>query len=103
MALRKGEGPATDRTVNEARKGATDNAPSKPQSWRDWLPIHPAAELFPPMSRDELKALGEDIKKNGLRSRVAVMKGPPQRPAGGAPARRAEAGTCAGNAAPAPP
>jgi ParB/Sulfiredoxin domain len=38
----------------------------KPKSWRDVLPIHPAADLFPLMSPDELRALGEDIKKNGL-------------------------------------
>jgi DNA-binding Lrp family transcriptional regulator len=37
------------------------------KSWRDVLPIHPAAELFPLMSPDDLRALGEDIKKNGLR------------------------------------
>jgi hypothetical protein len=37
------------------------------KSWRDVLPIHPAAELFPLMASDELKALAEDIKKNGLR------------------------------------
>ena len=35
------------------------------KSWRD-IPIHPAADLFPLMAPDELKALGEDIKKNGL-------------------------------------
>jgi hypothetical protein len=35
-------------------------------SWRDTLPVHPAAELFPLMGQDELRALGEDIKKNGL-------------------------------------
>ena len=30
--------------------------------WRDVLQIHPAAELFPLMTPDELRALGEDIK-----------------------------------------
>src|SRR6516225_7752381 len=40
--------------------------PTKPAaSWRDVLPIHPAAELFPLMSPDELRELGEDIKKHG--------------------------------------
>ena len=37
----------------------------KPKSWRDVIKIHPAADLFPMMSPDELKALGEDIKRNG--------------------------------------
>jgi hypothetical protein len=46
------------------------------KGWRDVLPIHPAADLFPRMSPDELKALGEDIKKNGLRAPV-VVHGPP--------------------------
>jgi len=39
----------------------------KAKSWRDVLPIHPAAELFPMMSPDELRELGEDIKKNGMK------------------------------------
>ncbi len=41
-------------------------------SWRDVLKIHPACELFPPMSADELNALGEDIKKNGLQQRITL-------------------------------
>jgi hypothetical protein len=47
---------------------------SKPKSWRDVLPIHPAAELFPLMSKDELHELGEDIKKNGLEQSIAIYK-----------------------------
>jgi hypothetical protein len=43
-------------------------------SWRDVLPIHPAAELFPRMSPDELRDLGEDIKKYGLRSPNTLWK-----------------------------
>jgi DNA-binding Lrp family transcriptional regulator len=42
------------------------------KSWRDVLPIHPAADLFPMMTPDELKALGEDIKKNRLHERVTL-------------------------------
>jgi hypothetical protein len=41
-------------------------------SWRDSISIHPAADLFPMMTADELKALGEDIKKNGLTSPIAI-------------------------------
>jgi len=48
---------------------------SKPKSWRDLLPVHPAAELFPMMSEEELRALGEDIKKNGLREGVTLLDG----------------------------
>jgi hypothetical protein len=43
-------------------------------SWRDVLPIHPAADLFPLMSPDELKALGEDIKVTGLTSAVVLWR-----------------------------
>jgi DNA-binding Lrp family transcriptional regulator len=50
------------------------------KSWRDDLPIHPAADLFPLMSPDELKVLGEDIKKNGLLSRVAAIPGDDGKP-----------------------
>jgi len=40
--------------------------------WRAVLPIHPAASLFPPMTPDELRELGEDIKKNGLKLPIAI-------------------------------
>jgi hypothetical protein len=46
---------------------------SNAKSWREALPIHPAAELFPMMSEPELKALGEDIKKNGLKTSIAIF------------------------------
>jgi hypothetical protein len=42
-------------------------------SWRDVLKIHPAAEIFPLMPPDELRALGEDIKKNGLHEAVVLF------------------------------
>ncbi|AHY52594.1 hypothetical protein [Bradyrhizobium japonicum] len=44
-------------------------------SWRDALPIHPAAELLPLMSEQELRELGDDIQKNGLYEGVAVFEG----------------------------
>jgi hypothetical protein len=45
------------------------------KSWRDFLPIHPAAELLPRMSQDELRVLGDDINKHGLREGVAILDG----------------------------
>ena len=44
------------------------------KSWRDLLPVHPAAELFPKMTDDELDELGADIKKHGLRHDVVLFK-----------------------------
>ena len=55
-----------------ASETATDSAALRAQSWRDTLPIHPAAELFPRMSEAELAALGKDIRKHGLTSSIAV-------------------------------
>jgi hypothetical protein len=51
---------------------------TKPKSWRDQLPIHPAAELFPLMSKSELRELADDIKKNceHLHERVSLWDDP---------------------------
>jgi len=40
------------------------------KTWRDRFKIHPVAELFPMMSEDELRELGEDIKEHGLKNRL---------------------------------
>jgi hypothetical protein len=43
------------------------------KSWRDVLPIHPAAELFPLISSEaDLRKMGEDIRKNGLKLPVVI-------------------------------
>lgn len=47
-------------------------------SWRDALPIHPAADLFPPMGTEELRALGEDILKHGLTSPIVLWRALPK-------------------------
>jgi hypothetical protein len=46
------------------------------KSWRDVLPVHPAAEMFPPLSPDELQALADDIKANGLQLKVVLWRDP---------------------------
>src|SRR5215831_721921 len=50
------------------------------QSWRDTIAVHSAAELFPPLSPDELRALGEDIRKHGLREPVVLQRQYRRRP-----------------------
>ena len=54
--------------ISERKPGAQ----AGPSSWRDVLPIHPATELFPRMSSDELRTLADDIKKNSLQTPIAV-------------------------------
>jgi hypothetical protein len=43
-------------------------------SWRSVLPVHPAAELFPPLGDDELHQLGADTRKHGLREPVVLQR-----------------------------
>src|SRR5215204_6030922 len=47
--------------------------PAVSSSWRERLPIHPAAELFPLMSEAELEQLAEDIKENRLLVRIVLL------------------------------
>lgn len=42
------------------------------KSWRDIYGIHPAANLFPRPSDDELRQRGENIKRNGLKEPVVL-------------------------------
>ena len=44
----------------------------QPKTWRDVLPIHPAADLFPPIPEAELKELAGDIEAHGLQTPVVV-------------------------------
>lgn len=39
------------------------------------LPIHPLAEIFPPMSEKALAELAEDIRQNGLRDPIVLLDG----------------------------
>ena len=42
----------------------------KQRPWREVVPPHPAAEMFPLMSAEEIAELAADIKTNGLRTPV---------------------------------
>jgi hypothetical protein len=49
------------------------------KSWRDTLSIHPAAELLPPMSDNEVRVLGRDIKAHGgLTSPIVLWRAHPK-------------------------
>jgi ParB-like chromosome segregation protein Spo0J len=60
-------------SVPRRRRNARIADTSK-KSWRDVLKVHPAAELFPRMSDDELHALADDIKTHGLKVPVVLVK-----------------------------
>jgi hypothetical protein len=45
------------------------------KNWRDVLPIHPAADLFPLMDAQRLAELVEDIRTNGLQHSIVLCDG----------------------------
>ena len=45
----------------------------KRRHWRDLIPVHQACAAFPDLSHDELLALGQDIKVNGLLSPIVIV------------------------------
>ena len=42
------------------------------KSWRDVIKVHPAADVFPMLPEDELRTLGKDIEKNGLKEPIIL-------------------------------
>src|SRR4051812_12476897 len=74
----KSNGLAAAATTDEAHSQkvseptTTNPAGQKSQSWRDTVRVHPAADLFPMMSEDELRELGEDIKAHGLTTPIVI-------------------------------
>jgi hypothetical protein len=65
--------PNPDSTVSrDTRRGPARSAVRV--HWRDCIKVHPAAELFPMMSDDDLGVLGHDIRKNGLREPIKVLR-----------------------------
>ncbi len=58
---------------------STDALPKKknktrPSTWRDDLPVHPAAELFPLMGEAELRELADDVEKHGLQEKPDIYR-----------------------------
>ena len=45
----------------------------KQRHWRELIPVHRACAAFPDLSHDELLALGQDIKVNGLLSPIVIV------------------------------
>lgn len=45
---------------------------STSRQWREVLPPHSAAELFPLLPPDELVELAEDIKKHGMQEAIVL-------------------------------
>jgi hypothetical protein len=46
--------------------------PQVPFDWRQYLKVHPAADLFQLLPEAELKELSKDIKVNGLRTPIVT-------------------------------
>jgi hypothetical protein len=63
-----------DFNINSAASPAPTVTGKAQASWRDALPVHPAAEMFPRMSEVELRELGEDIRAHGLTSPIVIYK-----------------------------
>ena len=45
-------------------------------TWREKYKVHPAANIFPMMSDEELQKLGEDIRTNGLKQPIILFAMP---------------------------
>jgi hypothetical protein len=60
------------RVISAKSSPKQDDKTPAPQSWRELIKIHPAADLFPLMSKDELVVLGHDILENGLKTPIAM-------------------------------
>ena len=61
------------KSIPPAASSDKSTQPAAVSSWRDHLKVHPAAALFPRMTEAELRELGEDIKRNGLRQKCVRL------------------------------
>ena len=58
----------------------SDRNPVSAKSWRAVLPVHPAADLFPPLTKGDLEELSRDIKENGLHRSCHIIANEDGRP-----------------------
>ena len=48
--------------------------PQPPFNWRAYLRVHPAADAYPELPREELITIGNDIRKRGLQREIVVWR-----------------------------
>ena len=69
------DGGQADELIDSTNSQAQANtqATTTPTSkWRPQYKVHPATDVFPMMSDEDLDKLGEDIKANGLRNPIIL-------------------------------
>jgi ParB-like nuclease domain len=67
-------GPEHTKLMEKIEAAEAANETPKKTGWRDILPIHPAAELTPLMTEDDLRGLADDIERNDLLVKVTVSE-----------------------------
>ena len=64
----------TDSHAPDSATAGTVTGPVQPFDWRAHLKVHPAADMLPLPSADDLKTLAEDIKTNGIRTQIVLYE-----------------------------
>src|SRR5258708_5115407 len=77
-----GRAPEKSASATPAQTPNNESPAAHKSEWENHLEVHPACALFPRLSDDELKTLADDIKANGLRDKVKVIKQYRKRPDG---------------------